>query len=150
MLRRGLDGEPEARCQSQRTSRAATVKMRGALKAIKAMNRQSYRKIFVRLYVLSRERADLDHSPISQDKRIGGYALARARHTYAEDDILVLYGFDVAALGGGFGRDLFFAGRVEACLGEVVTQGVGAVFGDLREGFAQLLVRKGLAFGEKV
>ena len=63
---------------------------------------------------------------------------------------MILDRFDVAALIGGLGRDLFFAGRVEARFGEVVAQGISAVFGDLREGFAQFAVGEGFAFGEQL
>src|SRR3712207_8536195 len=65
--------------------------------------------------------------------RSGEVRLARSGRADAEDDVVGLDGLDVAALVGRLGRDLLLACGVEARLGEVVAQRVGAVFGDLRE-----------------
>src|SRR5215207_2001295 len=81
--------------------------------------------------------------------RDGEVRLPRAGGADAEDDVVGLDGLDVAALVGRLGRDLLLAGGVEARLGEVVAQRVGAVFGDLGEGFAEFLVGEGLALAEE-
>ena len=81
--------------------------------------------------------------------RDGEVRLSRARRADAEDYVVRLYGLDVAALVGGLGRDLFFSGGVEARFGEVVSERIGAVFGYLREGLAQLAVGEVLALSEE-
>ncbi len=56
----------------------------------------------------------------------------------------------ILALVGRLRRDLLLARGVEAGLGEVITQAERAVFGDLREGFAQFLVGEVFSFLEEV
>ena len=145
MFRRRFDTKTKAGLYLDGIRLAAVINVGNGFRAIQPMNDKVCRPRFFGNQPVTKA-GNVYQTFICKHQRIAAHAFTRTRRAYAEDHVVVVDGFDITPLVDGFGRDHLFAGGVKPRFGEIIAQTVSAVFGDLREDFAEFLIAKLVAF----